>query len=420
MITLIIFCRIGTNSQVKPRKFLCSKQTLLDEWNKLDKFISLAKKKQPDFSFYVALVYNGNIISEKKMGYANLERRLKMNKKAVHKWGSVSKLFTAIAILQLVEKGKIKLNDPITHFFPNLGKQTGELEKIKPVKIHHLLNHNSGLTLTKAFRASAKKIKEEEKEFRRAENEEFLPYLALAEQVFPAGGKYEYSNMGYSLLGLLIEKVSGIKFKTYIKQNILIPLRMSNTSYGPLSKKLMKKFVIQYVYYDFDQDGKREKKPYFTNYSQGVLAANGGVRSSPDDMLKFMNFLRFRKTNKRIEKVLKNETLKKYLFEVNLADTNSNQVVFIEKIKNESYYYTNGFKVRANDQSISMGHSGKVGNYMSYFHFNKKSPFGVMMISNMYSDPKGVPYKLVWQVMKLVRNFSINGNLGKIPNEDDF
>ena len=249
---LIVFILLSITTQAQEKtqitKTQITKAELLKEWHKLDRFVELARKKQKDLSFYTALVYDGQIVSERKMGYANLKTKVKMNRRMVHKWGSVSKLFTAVAVLQLVERGKLKLNDSIISFFPNLGKQTEEAEKIKPIKIHHLLNHNSGLSLTKAFRTVAKKIKQEEKEFRRADNDEFLPYLALAEQSFPPGQKYEYSNMGYSLLGMLIEKVSGIKFKTYIKQNILKPLGMSNTSYGPLSKRMMKKFALQYGY----------------------------------------------------------------------------------------------------------------------------------------------------------------------------
>ncbi|WP_299463268.1 serine hydrolase [uncultured Microscilla sp.] len=420
--TIFIIASIYLFSPCLAQKSKSEKRTLLDNWNKLDRFVSLAKKKQPDLSFYTALVYNGKVISEKQMGYANIKNKVKMNRHMVHMWGSVSKLFTTVAILQLVEKGQLKLTDSITHYFPNLGKKTGDFAKINQVKIHHLINHNSGLSLTKAFRTVAAKIKKEEKKFRRAENEEFLPYLELAEQTFPAGEKYEYSNMGYSLLGLVIEKVSGIKFKVYIKQNILKPLRMKSTSYGPLSKKMMKKFAAYYGYYDQDKDGKREKLSHISNYSQGILAANGGIRASPNDMVKFMNFLRFRKSNKRAEKVLKRATLQKYLFDADLDTIDNQNVVFLRKNKGIKLYYVNGFRVRVEKKNIGIGHSGKVATYISYFIFNKKMPFGVMMTSNIYSDPKGTPYKLIDKLSWLITKFAVNGDFGQLINlnENEF
>lgn len=398
------------------------KKNILNNWNKLNTFISLIQKKQEDLSFYTALVWDGKIISEKQNGYANIEKQLKMSKKVVHRWASVSKLFTTIAVLQLVEKGKIKMTDPIVQFFPNLGKKTGEFDKIKKVKIHHLLNHNSGLSLTKAFRTAAKKIKKEEKGFRRPDNEEFLPYLELAEQSFSPGKKYKYSNMGFSLLGMLIEKVSGIKFKTYIKQNVLIPLKMFNTSYGPISKKMLKKQVIQYAYFDQNKDGKRERHSYVTNNSQGVLAANGGIRSTCKDMLKFMNFLKFRKGNKKLNKILKDETLKKYLYKIDLKKGDPKNVGVIRRNSKRNYSVVSGFEVNSNETSISIGHSGKVSSYISYFLFNKKRPFGIMMISNMYSDPQGTPYKLIRRLVKLINNFSLQGNFGEGLNfnKDEF
>jgi len=132
MIALIIFCKTRIHSQLKLKEPpLFYKQALLKEWEKLELFKKMAQKEVPDLSFYTALVYNGKIVSEKKMGYAYIQEKIRMDRKMVHKCGSVSKLFTTVAILQLVERKKLKLTDHIVQFFSNLGKKTEEFEKNK-------------------------------------------------------------------------------------------------------------------------------------------------------------------------------------------------------------------------------------------------------------------------------------------------
>jgi len=135
-----------------------------------------------------------------------------------------------------------------------------------------------------------------------------------------------------------------------------------------------------------------------------------------------MNFLCFRNISKRSEKVLKQETLEKYLFNVSLDNVDNKNVVLITKGKGWHLYYINGFRIRVSKKSTNIGHSGKVATYLSYFLFNKKTPFGVMMASNIYSDSKGTPYKLIRKLLTLIRQFSLDGNFGKLINfkEDEF
>ena len=79
------------------------KDSLLKEWEKLELFKKMTQKEVPDFGFYTALVWDGKIISDKKMGYANRETKLPLDENTIFMWGSVTKMFTAISIVLLVE-----------------------------------------------------------------------------------------------------------------------------------------------------------------------------------------------------------------------------------------------------------------------------------------------------------------------------
>lgn len=413
MITLIIFCRTGTNSQIKPGKFLCNKQTLLKEWNQLDQFIEFIKLHQPDFPFYLALVVNGKIISEKKNGYATKKTKTKLNHKTIHYWGSVSKLFMVVSVLQLVEQNKVSLEDPIVKWLPELGKGIDSLGNMKSVKLSHLLNHTSGLRFAgyrKAQKKSRADLKKKGLPYHPPTTDDFIPYLKFTIQYAKPGKKYRYSNIGYSVIGIILEKITRMKFREYVKQHIFDVLGMKNTFYGPIPAKKVKQLETHYVKYRVRGTGEIKHIERRINRSQGMLGANGGVRSTSQDMLKFMIFFRFRDyRNKKYhyEKVLKKETLEKYIFATNLRVKNNNTFS-----KKPGHRYATSYKVLGMDFKIGKvskskvyGHSGRIGYARSYFIFNKQEPFGIMLMTTMDSDPKGLPRKIAAKLLEVTDLF---------------
>jgi CubicO group peptidase (beta-lactamase class C family) len=163
----------------------------------------------------------GEIIYHKAFGMANLELGVPARPEHIFRIGSVSKQFTAVAILQLAEAGLLSLNDDITRFIPDYPT------KGKKITIEQLLNHTSGIksyTDMDAWDAMVRR-----KDFLPSELVDFFKNEPLD---FEPGTRWSYNNSGYVLLGYIIEKISGLSYADYVDQKFFKPLGMKNSFYG--------------------------------------------------------------------------------------------------------------------------------------------------------------------------------------------
>ncbi len=163
------------------------------------------------------IMRNGKIEYEKAYGFADVENKIPNTVSTVFQIGSVSKEMTAAAILMLVEQGKLSLDDTLTKFIPDF------IEPANKVTIKNLLIHNSGIPnyteiQDPPFSWESKNSLEDIINLIKNRNFEFQP-----------GEKFKYDNSGYAILAYIIEKVSGLSFSQFMKQNIFLPLGMKHT-----------------------------------------------------------------------------------------------------------------------------------------------------------------------------------------------
>ncbi|MEQ8909528.1 MAG: serine hydrolase domain-containing protein [Vicingaceae bacterium] len=151
-------------------------------------------------------------------GYSNIELGVKANDSTKFRIGSNTKQFTAIAVLKLMEEGKLNLTDTIQTFLPDFAV------KDYPITIEHLLTHTSGLaeiTELDIFYSHLMK--------NGGEPDSLLKYFQDLPLDFPPGSRFSYSNSGYHVLGLIIERASGMSYNDYIRTNLLSIAEMKNT-----------------------------------------------------------------------------------------------------------------------------------------------------------------------------------------------
>jgi len=198
---------------------------LLDSFGqtKAEKIDELMKQynEYAQFNGSVLVAENGKVIFKKGFGLANMEWEVPNQSDTKHRLGSVTKQFTAMLILQLVEKGKLDLNVPITTYLPDYPKETGDI-----ITIHHLLTHTSGIPNFTSFPNYQKYLS-----INTYSPEALIKIFAGSSLQFKPGEKFSYSNSGYFLLGVIIEKVSGKPYEQILHENILNPLKMNNTGY---------------------------------------------------------------------------------------------------------------------------------------------------------------------------------------------
>jgi len=197
-------------------------QSVIYAQNLESKIDSILQKKYPPnapgATFLISK--NGNIIYKKAFGLSNLELNLPMHTENVFEIGSMTKQFTAVSILMLVEQHKVSLDDEITKYIPDYPTQG------KKITVHHLLNHTSGI---KSY-TTLKKLYDIDK------NDltpiELIDFFKNEPMDFNPGEQYKYNNSGYVILGYIIEKVSRLSYSEFVIKNIFEKLNMNNSTYG--------------------------------------------------------------------------------------------------------------------------------------------------------------------------------------------
>ncbi len=165
----------------------------------------------------VLVAKDGAVIFEQSVGWANFEWKIAHTPTTKFRIGSVTKQFTAAAILLLAERGKLALDDPLSKFVPSAP------ETWKPVTVRQLLNHTGGVpSLTDHPNYATNKL-------RPATPAQSIAHVADKALEFTPGEKFKYSNSGYVLLGWIVEVVSGLGYEAFLRENIFRPLGMNDS-----------------------------------------------------------------------------------------------------------------------------------------------------------------------------------------------
>ena len=182
------------------------------------------------FNGSILVSHEGEIIYQNGFGWANMEWDIPNRPETKHRLASITKQFTAVLIIQLVEEGKLALDVPISKYLPHYPKNQGG-----QITIHHLLTHSSGIPDYGSFTNYL------EFERERHNPEEIIQLFAELPLEFNPGARFSYSNSGYALLGLIIEKIQGKSYAEVLQEKILNPLKMQNTGYDHQHRILKKR-----------------------------------------------------------------------------------------------------------------------------------------------------------------------------------
>ena len=200
------------------------------DFKKLEYFIFEKMAAMNTAGISMALVEDDEIIWSRGFGFRSISERLPATPGTVYDVASVSKSFTAVAVLQLQEQRKLSLEDPVAKFIPEF--------QIKPfgetIKIKHLLSHTSGLPGLGSSTRMKAVIGTRNDLMPLISYEDYLIFLHDAQQwaLAKPGERYLYSNEGYALLGYVIQKCAGISYDEYITSNILAPLGMTRSYFS--------------------------------------------------------------------------------------------------------------------------------------------------------------------------------------------
>jgi len=235
-----------------------------------------------DFNGVISIRKNGEIIIKKSYGFADINNKIYNEIDTKFATASAGKAFVAVGILQLIENGKLKFNDIIGNILDF------DLKSIdKNITVKQLLTHTSGIPdyFDESLMDEYAELWQEFPNYKIRKSMDLLPLFINKPMMYKAGEKFHYNNSGFVVLGLIIEKITGLLFDDYLAKNVFIPCEMLNTGYYELDR-LPAKCANSYIY---DQN----KNEYYTNiYSVDVKGTGaGGAFTTINDIEKFWDNL---------------------------------------------------------------------------------------------------------------------------------
>ncbi|MES1223323.1 MAG: serine hydrolase [Bacteroidota bacterium] len=230
------------------------------------------------FNGGVLVAEHGKIIYTKFNGFADFERRIPNSDISVFNLASLSKPFTSLAILQLVQKKKLRLEDQFARYFPDF--------PYKSVTIRHLLTHSSGVPQVEKFEQSYISQHPDEK----ITNEKMYSDLVQLKLPlsFDPGEKWDYSNCGYALLAMLVEKISGMSFAAYMKKFVFLPAGMTESYVRDINAPNTPRYIFPVMYLSsLENVDSMDHKRFYTYFNLGGLHGPNNIMSTLNDLFHF-------------------------------------------------------------------------------------------------------------------------------------
>ncbi len=295
----------------------------------------------------VLIAKNGEVLLEKGYGTANIELNVQMKSEMVFRIGSITKQFTAMAILQLVDKGQMALTDSIQKFIKDFHF------KGKTITIENLLTHTSGI---KGYEQLDPKVPNAMRiDFSPKAVIDSLDKLSLE---FDPNTRYNYSNSNYFLLGYIIEQVSGKSYQQYVKENIIEPAGLSSTFYESQTQLITNR-ANGYLL----SDGKYWNADFI---SMALVYSAGALRSNVADLYKWHKAL-------YEGKIVKRETFLRAIQPYKLAD-------------GRQIDYGYGFFNKTENGINAIGHGGAIDGFRAIEMHYPEQEIYITLLCNSETD----------------------------------
>lgn len=319
---------------------------VLDAWIRA----TMAQREQPGLS--IGVVYDQELVWAKGYGYADAERKIPATPATVYRIASISKLFTATAIMQLRDAGKLQLDDPVAKHLSWFKMKSVDAD-VPVVTIRHLITHTSGLPRESPVCYW--------NDLNFPGREDMIRMLAEQEPVFPPETEWKYSNLALAVSGEIVAAVSGEQFAQYVEGHILKPLGMSSTTVLP---QLLTKGLA--VGYGRRAPGLvREEEPFID--IKGLVPA-GNLASTVEDLARFAS-LQLRDGPAGGSQVLKGSTLREmHRLQWLRPDWQSGQGL--------------GFAVRRVGTQARVGHGGSVPGHRTQIEIAPADKLAVIVLTN--------------------------------------
>lgn len=228
------------------------------------------------------LAFHGDTTTAREFhGFADLGSGRKVDERTIFHWASITKTLTAVALMQLRDRGRLSLDDPAVRYVPELNSIHDPFGAIEGITFRHLLSHSAG------FRNGTWPWGGDQPwhPFEPTQWSQLVAMMPYTDVQFKPGSKYSYSNPGLIFVGRTIEQLSGEDYETYLEKNLLRPLGMSSASFDRTPYHLLPHRSNNYDV----KDGR--STPNGLDFDTGITVSNGGLNASAPDLVRYLQFL---------------------------------------------------------------------------------------------------------------------------------
>ena len=309
----------------------------------------------------IAMFIGDEVIWSKGYGWADIENRIACTEETIGRTGSISKSFTAVLMMQLVERGLFGLDEPVADYFPEIENLADPPTGMTPITFRMLASHTAGLEREPQLEgaASGPIYLWEEKIL------ESIPTVSFKT---PPGTEYSYSNIGFGMLGLASSRAAGELFMELVEELIFEPLDMRSSTFIINSPDMWARMSVGYSR-DRETGVVSAEQATREHFGRGYKVPNGGIYSTVGDLAKFAS-------------AMMGETSVEILSEESRAE------VFTAQAPAERYGL--GFSIIEDEGLVVVGHGGSVAGYNAGLAFDLVSKVGVAMLRTTGYNP---PYR---------------------------
>jgi CubicO group peptidase (beta-lactamase class C family) len=331
----------------------------------------LAYEGIPGFS--AAIVHDQDLVWSKGFGFADPEKGIPATPRTIYSICSISKLFTSIGVLQQRDRGRVRLDDPVGQHLPWFDIER-TFPDAPPVTIQGILTHSSGLPRESDHPYWSAP------DFKFPSREEIIDGLSNQEMLYPGFTYFQYSNLGLTLAGEIVARVSDQPYGEYIRQHILDPLGMDDT-YPEIPADLWgSQMAVGYG----GNTRERIRRPVPMFQARGIAPA-AGFASTVEDLAKFASW-QIRLLEEGEEEILQRNTLRE-MHRVHWLDPNWRTTWGL------------GFSVWRTDDKTFVGHGGSCPGYLSHFALRPQEKFAAIFMVNALSVSSSLYTRQAYQIV---------------------
>lgn len=326
-------------------------------------------------------VREGRIVARYDLGYADVAGGIRVGPRTIYHWGSITKTLTAIAIMQLRDRGLLSLDDRVTYWVPELRRIHDPYGAIDSITIEMLLTHSAGLQNPTWPWTTGR----DWEPFEPTTWNQLVAMMPYQELLFRPGERYSYSNPGFIYLARIIEALTGDAWQAYVQKNILSPLGLTRSYFGTTPY-----WLAQDRSHNYDvvsaPDGATELIDNGADFDPGITIPNGGWNAPLEDLATYAAFLSTTgspdpATQQRWEAVLSRSTLAEMW--VPRLPVSEDETTGRADSLGLSF-----FVVHDGGRTV-IGHTGSQAGYRAFFYFQPAKEAAVILVFNTANEVAG-------------------------------